>query len=150
MRPPKSEQALRRVIARLANATAQDIDDVLAALDPAQREEVRALLAAARGAPDAEVYQAPPAAPPLRPIDAGPLPTGISSWLVERLSAPLDSVSQTASAGGFLLTANAQLALRRALEVLPEPTPVLVAAKPAGRSGGDRWPRLFRAGNARR
>jgi len=125
-----SDRALRKLAARLGAVRGEDAEAVLAALEPAQRRRVAALIA---GEPAAK---APPPAPAKAPAQARDL-SGLSPWLAVRVAAALgpavekDQRSRPAPSAvwrrgtAFSMTPAALDALRLAAEALPavEPAP---------------------------
>lgn len=85
MARPAADRPLRRMVAKLARASEEDIQSVLAGLEEKQRETVEALLAAYRGQTPARTSTSP-AAPA---ID---ITAGLSSWLALRVQ-PIESDS---------------------------------------------------------
>lgn len=87
MPPPTPDRRLRRLVADLAVAPPEDIEQILADLDEGQRARVRALLADYLGAPtptSASAVAAIPA-PPAPPVGVASL-AGLSPWLGARLA----------------------------------------------------------------
>lgn len=121
LRPHVSDRAFRRLVAELAQVAPSDVQGVLDHLDPAHRDEVRALLAAYEGEP-VEVSDIPPAEV------AEPL--GLSSWLEARArSAGADPT--------FAMTATASAALRDCIPALSDGSrPVSPSRPPTPRRTG--------------
>lgn len=134
----RPERALRRLVADLSQAQAEDVAAVLAQLDPSQRHKVEALLAAYRGGATVTPIQTVAHAP------AGPEPEtpeifeGVSPWLAARLGER--RALRLAEAGlDHAMTAPAVAALRAvAGEVGPQAsaplvTPIETLRKPVRR-----------------
>jgi hypothetical protein len=132
MRSPAAERSLRRLVARLATAEPDDVAQVLDALAPAQRSEVRALLDA-YAAPTAAAFEAPPAPPdpPPPPRDTSHL-AGLSPWLAARAQAAEDAGAD----GPGRMTPAARQALAEVVKSLPQETGAASgAAAPSRRPG---------------
>ena len=117
MRPPEAERTLRRLVARLAAADVEDVDLVLDGLEPAQRDEVRDLLAQ-YGAKSVDFAPVPPPQPVPEPppqIATGPTFVGFSPWVTSRLTAE--------EAVRVRMTPAALAALRRAALSMGDPAP---------------------------
>lgn len=127
MRSPAAERSLRRLLAQLAAAEPEDVQQVLEALDFAQQAEVRALLDA-YDAPAVAAAPAPqpPAPPPPPPADISHL-AGLSSWLAERVAAA--DGGDTAAR----MTPAALAALAHAARSLPAEAGLAPAVAPARR-----------------
>jgi len=132
MRSPAAERSLRRLVARLAAAEPDDVQQVLDALEPAQQAEVRALLEAYVASPAPDIGPAPSPAPAPEPAPVADVShlAGLSPWLAGRVAAA-DGVD-VGEAGR--MTPGARAALAQAARSLPpEPTFALEAATPRRR-----------------
>ena len=113
---PGSERALRRLVSRLAQASDEDIQAILAGLEERQRETVEGLLKSYQGATQATATA--PSPPPL----ARDVTLGLSPWLANRV------VGGPSTEDGvvFQMTPAAAAALRKAAEVTApaDPTPL--------------------------
>jgi len=110
MPPRPSDQALKRFIAELAEATDDDIEAVLAQLEPQQRSRARALLDGYQGGILAE------------PVSNARVEGGrqdLSPWLLERLQE-----KGSARSSSFRMTPAATAALRAAVADLHIASPV--------------------------
>ena len=111
--PLPDDRALRRAVAKLAQAHPEDVGLVLGALEPDRRIQVEALL---------EAYRAPVVlavdSPAAKPEPARDLSAGCGSWLAER-------ISQAAAGAGVIdgLTAALRDALMTAAADVPPPPP---------------------------
>lgn len=130
MRSPAAERSLRRLVAQLAAAEPEDVQQVLEALDFAQQAEVRALLdaydAPALSATVPAPQPSPPAPPPPPPADVSHL-TGLSPWLAERVAAA--DGGETAAR----MTPAALSALAHAARSLPAEAGLALETAPARR-----------------
>jgi hypothetical protein len=120
---PQSERALRRLVADLARAPAEDIEAVLADLEPVHRARVQALIVDYLGGSPKPTAQ--PAA--LRGRDYSKV-AGLSPWLAERLGAAEPArrsgllhrkAAAEAPSAAFAMTPAAQQALRQCAAAVP-------------------------------
>lgn len=81
---PPPDRELRRLVADLAAASADDVEEILADLDDGQRARVRAMLADYLGEP-VGIPKAPPPPEPPPPVVIAAL-VGLSPWLGARLA----------------------------------------------------------------
>ena len=128
MRSPAAERSLRRLVARLAAAEPDDVQQVLDALEPAQQAEVRGLLEAYAAPASAALAPSPsPAATPEpRPVADVSHLVGLSTWLAQRAAADGVDVGEAGR-----MTPGARAALAQAARSLPpEPTLAVEAAAP--------------------
>jgi hypothetical protein len=134
MRSPVAERALRRLVARLAAAAPEDVDLVLEALDPDQRDEVRALLDA-YGEPTAEAVEPPhvevPTVQPATPEPDALLLEGLSPWVAERVASALGGAN--GAAGGRMTPAALDALAEAAGALPPDASPALEMATPERR-----------------
>jgi hypothetical protein len=132
MRSPAAERSLRRLVAQLATAEPEDVQQVLEALDFAQQSEVRALLdaydapAVVAMAPAPKPPPPPPPVPVPVPVDTSHL-AGLSSWLAERVAAA-DGGDSSAR-----MTPGAMSALAHAARSIPADAGLSLEAAPARR-----------------
>lgn len=101
--------ALGRLIAKLSSAVSSDVDDVLAALPPAQQDRVRQLLALRTRGAKAAVESM------VQDVTIVELPAGVSPWLRDRLQ------GRSTAGEGVGLTPAALKALRRAVAEVRAP-----------------------------
>ncbi|MDR3508517.1 MAG: hypothetical protein P4L64_11515 [Caulobacteraceae bacterium] len=108
MPAPQSERALRRLVAELAGLEPQDVEGVLAELDPVPRRAVHNLL---------QAYLGVPATAPSNAASDTPDLEGLSPWLRERVERALgDTAGSPADLG---MTPTAAAALVEASRLLP-------------------------------
>lgn len=110
MPPVSADRRLRRLVAKMAGASAEDVGTILDELEPAQRAVVTNLLAEYLAG---ESGSAPlPARPEL------PLISGLSPWLSARLASADRSSSAGSEAERFTMTPGAAAGLREAAAIL--------------------------------
>jgi len=115
MPPSASDRALRRLVAELAGASNEDLQEILSALEPGERRSVEDYLASYVGAGGST----PPSIETSRPpLDLSKI-TGLSPWLAARLR---DTPAADADIPEFAMTPTALEALRASAALMPPDT----------------------------
>lgn len=153
--PPDPERALRRAVAQLAAVDPDDVEDVLAELDEAQRERVRRLLAESLWGvlpqPDAPGRSAKDIRQDVSRSSGPPRPSlvGLSAGLASRVEAAEAAARRDdrnpvgpVVTGPFRLTSATLEALWRLAVELQPPAELVEEALPPRPSWRDRLPRL--------